>query len=130
LAPRGKIDAGSGNLVIVAPVVVDASNVQVQHTSSIPTAAPPPVAALTSGSNTAGASTKSAETPTGSGNHDQASVFIFEVIGYGGGDGQSQPADSSRTANRTTASSPTPRINANRNQSGEKIPSRRVIEES
>jgi hypothetical protein len=101
LAPRGKIDFGvaggrsSGNLVVVAPVVANASNTQVQGTtsSSIPTAAAPPVGALTSGSNTAGASTKSAETPTGSGNRDQASVFIVEVIGYGGGDGQSPPAD-------------------------------------
>jgi len=115
LAPRGKIDFGvaggrsSGNLVVVAPVVANASNTQVQGTtsSSIPTAAAPPVAALTSGTNTAGASTKSAETPTGSGNRDQASVFIVEVIGYGGGDGQSQPpADSGQPSDGKSDNGP------------------------
>jgi hypothetical protein len=98
LAPRRKIDFGiagersSGNLVVIAPVVVNASNIQVQGaTTGIPVVSVPNIGAHTLGSNAAGASTKSAETPTASGNRDQASIFIVEVVGYGDGDGQGQP---------------------------------------
>jgi hypothetical protein len=53
----------------------------------------PNVGALTAGSNTAGAASKSADAPTAAGgNGDRASVFIVEVVGYGGGDSQNQPA--------------------------------------
>jgi hypothetical protein len=98
LAPRGTIDLGtagarsSGNVVIVAPVVVNGSNVQAVGTvtSSITPPALPSAAALTQGNNTAGAAAKSADSPIGSGNQDRASVFIVEVVGYGGGDGGSQ----------------------------------------
>ena len=59
----------------------------------------PNIGAFTSGSNTAGASTKSAEAPTAAGGRDQASIFIVEVIGYGGGDGQNQaPADNGQSS--------------------------------
>jgi hypothetical protein len=99
LAPRGTIDFGtagaraSGNAVFVAPVISNATNVQVQGTTTgIPVVSVPNVGALTSGSNTAGAAAKSADSPTASGNRDQASIFMVEVVGYGGGDGQSQPA--------------------------------------
>ena len=60
--------------------------------SEVPTISVPNVGALTSGSNTAGAAAKSADTPTASGNRSQASIFIVEVIGYGGGDGQDAPS--------------------------------------
>ena len=98
LAPRGKIDFGtagaraSGSAVFVAPVISNSSNVQVQGTTTgIPVVSVPNIGALASGSNVAGASTKSADAPTASGNRDQASIFIVEVVGYGGGDGQNQP---------------------------------------
>lgn len=101
LAPRGIVDPGdaglrvSGNLVIVAPVVVNTANIQVQGTTSgVPVVAVPNVGALASSSNTAGAAAKSADVPTASGNRDQASIFMVEVVGYGGGDSQGQsPAD-------------------------------------
>ncbi|MES2194871.1 MAG: filamentous hemagglutinin family protein [Pseudomonadota bacterium] len=97
LAPRGTIDAGtagirvSGNAIFVAPVIANASNIQVQgSTTGVPTVSVPNIGALTSGSNTAGAAAKTGDTPTASGNRDRASVFMVEVIGYGGGDAQSQ----------------------------------------
>lgn len=95
LAPRGIVDFGvaggrtTGNLVVVAPVVANAGNIQVAGTTTgVPTVSVPNVGALTAGSNTAGAAAKSADTPTaGGGNQGGASVFIVEVVGYGGGDG-------------------------------------------
>jgi hypothetical protein len=99
VAPRGIIDAGSagigssGVVVVIAPVIANASNFQAQGgTVGIPAVAAPNIGALTSGSNTAGAAARTADAPTASGNRDRASVFIVEVVGYGGGDGQSQPS--------------------------------------
>jgi hypothetical protein len=96
LAPRGTIDAGdaglrsAGNLVLEAVTVLNASNIQVGGTSTgVPVVAAPNVGALTAASGTAGAAAKAAELPTGSaGNGDQPSVFVVEVIGYGGGSDQ------------------------------------------
>jgi hypothetical protein len=112
LAPRGTIDFGtagvrvSGNAVVVAPVIANASNLQVQGTTTgIPVISVPNVGALTQGSNTAGAAAKSADTPTAAGNRDLASVFIVEVIGYGGGDGQSQPSSDTEPQQPGTESS-------------------------
>lgn len=107
LAPRGIIDFGtagvrsSGDLVVVAPVVANASNVQVQGTSTgVPVVSIPNVGALTSGTNTAGAASKSADTPTaGGGNQDRASLFIVEVIGYGGGGADQPSGDGSQPSN-------------------------------
>jgi len=48
----------------------------------------PNLGALTAGSNAGAAATKPAEVSTASGNRDQASVFIVEIVGYGGGEGQ------------------------------------------
>ncbi|MBR0964138.1 filamentous hemagglutinin family protein [Bradyrhizobium diazoefficiens] len=97
LAPRGTIDFGtagvqsSGNAIIVAPVVANYGNSSVQgSTTGVPTVSVPNIGALTAGSNTAGAAAKTADTPTAGGNSKPASIFIVEVIGYGGGDGQSQ----------------------------------------
>ncbi|MFB9261985.1 filamentous hemagglutinin family protein [Bradyrhizobium erythrophlei] len=99
IAPRGTIDFGtagvraSGNAVFVAPVVANASNFQVQgNTTGIPTISVPNVGALTAGSNTAGAAAKTADAPTAAGNSKPASIFIVEVIGYGGGEGQGDPS--------------------------------------
>jgi hypothetical protein len=106
IAPRGTVDAGSagirvsGNFRVIAPVIANASNIQVQGSSSgIPTVSVPNIGAMTSGSNTAGAAVRTADAPTASGNQDRASVFIVEVTGYGGGDGQNQPsADGDQTS--------------------------------
>lgn len=95
VAPRGVIDAGtagiggSGVVVVIAPVIANAGNIQAQGgTVGIPTISVPSIGALTAGSNAAGAAAKSADAPTASGNTKPASIFIVEVIGYGGGDGQ------------------------------------------
>lgn len=94
LAPRGTVDAGeagirvSGNLTIAAVQVVNAGNIQVGGTATgIPTVTAPNIGALSAASNTAGAAAKSAEPPTAGGNNDRASVFIVEVVGYGGDNG-------------------------------------------
>lgn len=102
LAPRGTVDAGeagirvSGNLTIAAVQVVNAGNIQVGGTATgIPTITAPNIGALSAASNTAGAAAKSAEPPTAGGNNDRASVFIVEVVGYGGGDNGGQDSGSS-----------------------------------
>jgi hypothetical protein len=113
LAPRGTIDFGvaggrsSGDLVVVAPVVANASNIQVQGTATgIPVISVPSAAGLTTAGNSAAAATRSSETPTAGGNRDRASVFIVEVVGYGGGDGAgSNPASANETA---TGAGPAP----------------------
>jgi hypothetical protein len=101
LAPRGVVDAGtagirvSGNLVVAAVQVVNASNFQVGGTATgVPVVSVPDVGALSSASSAAGAAVKSTEMPTGSVGSSQASVFIVEVTGYGGG-GQDQPPSGS-----------------------------------
>lgn len=102
LAPRGTVDAGeagirvSGNLTIAAVQVVNAGNIQVGGTATgIPTITAPNIGALSAASNTAGAAAKSAEPPTAGGNNDRASVFIVEVVGYGGADNGGQDSNSS-----------------------------------
>jgi filamentous hemagglutinin family protein len=107
LTPRGVIDFGtagvraSGNAVFAAPVILNSSNYQVQGTTTgLPVIAVPNLGALTSASNTAGAAAKPAETPTTSGgNRDQASIFIVEVVSYGGGD-QSQSSNGGDSQNQ------------------------------
>ncbi len=96
-APHGTIDAGeagirvSGNLTLQALQVLNVANIQVQGTSvGVPVVQGPPVGALTAANNTAGA----AQQPTAAApaaNTGQPSVVIVEVLGYGGGDGASDP---------------------------------------
>ncbi|MCK1462330.1 filamentous hemagglutinin family protein [Bradyrhizobium sp. 2] len=110
LASRGTIDFGtagvraSGSAVFVAPIIANASNFQVQgSTTGIPTVSVPNIGALTAGSNTAGAAAKSAETPTATGARRQGSIFIVEVIGYGGGDGQDDQATDKKESDTTSS---------------------------
>jgi hypothetical protein len=108
LAPRGTVDAGtagiraSGNLIIAAVQVVNSFNVKVGGTTTgIPTTVVPDVGALNAASNTAGAATKSADAPTASGRSDRASIFIVEVVGYGGGD--ANPAGATTSPGETAS---------------------------
>jgi filamentous hemagglutinin family protein len=99
LAPHGTIDAGdaglraSGNITVLAPVVLNAGNIQAAGTvTGAPVVAAPNVGALTAASSTAGAAAKTADLPTNSvGDGNRGSIFIIEVTGYGGPDGQDEP---------------------------------------
>jgi hypothetical protein len=100
-APHGTIDAGdagirvSGNVTLQALQVLNASNIQVQGAAvGIPTVQGPPVAALTSASNTAGANQQTVQ-PVAQ-NSGQASVMIVEIIGYGGSQGSDQDDSNDR----------------------------------
>nr|WP_049824679.1 filamentous haemagglutinin family protein [Rhodopseudomonas palustris] len=97
IAPLGTIDAGeagirvSGDINLVALQIVNAANIQVQGTSSgLPTVQAPPVAALTAAGNVAGAATPAAVAPAQA--NDRPSIILVEFLGFGGGDGGSQPA--------------------------------------
>lgn len=93
VAPRGTVDAGAagirvaGNLNVAAAAVANADNIQTGGVSvGVPTAAAPPVGALSSASNAAAAQQQGPAAPGGG--SDQASIIIVEVLGYGGGEGQ------------------------------------------
>ncbi|KQT03020.1 MULTISPECIES: filamentous haemagglutinin family protein [unclassified Bradyrhizobium] len=107
LAPRGTIDFGtagvqsSGDAVFVAPVVANFGNASVQGTSTgVPTISVPNIGALTAGSNTAGAAAKTGDAPTAGGASKPASIFIVEVIGYGGSDGQDDGKETNDNSER------------------------------
>lgn len=100
LAPRGTVDAGdagvrvAGNLSILAYQVRNADNISVAGQSfGVPVAVGPNLGALTSASDTAAAAAGAAEDAarvsrqTGPRNTDLPSIITFEVLGYGGGDG-------------------------------------------
>ncbi|MGP9814536.1 filamentous hemagglutinin family protein [Rhodopseudomonas sp. NSM] len=102
LAPRGRIDFGtagvrsSGEVYVVAPVVVNSGNISAAGpVTGVPSFSLPSLSgSLATSGNAAGAASRT-EQPTASGNSGQASIFIVEVVGYGGGDGRAGPAPSS-----------------------------------
>ncbi|WP_195930276.1 filamentous haemagglutinin family protein [Hyphomicrobium album] len=93
IAFEGAVDAGdagirvSGDIVIVAPVVLNAANISVGGKSTgIPVVLPPNIAGLTEGSSTSGAAVQEVALPAQAAPSQQPSIIIVEVIGYGGPD--------------------------------------------
>lgn len=93
-APRGIIDLGAaglraaGNVTLGALQILNAYNVQVGGiTLGLPTAVTVNTSALTAASN-ATVATQQATAPTANTN-DHPSIIIVEVLGYGGGEGNS-----------------------------------------
>ncbi len=100
IAPSGIVDAGdagiraTGAVTIAATAVLNATNIAATSTSA-PTSAPAPVSApsvgaITSAASTAGAAANQADNfanqPTNTAPVEEApSIFVVEVVGYGGG---------------------------------------------
>ncbi len=114
LAPRGTVDAGdagvrvSGNLSVVAQIVLNAVNFQVKGTEvGLPTVAAPPIGALTSANNTAGAAAKNIDMAPKD-NSDQPSVVIVEFLGFGGSSGGDDSIGANPPAGASDGSNPPP----------------------
>jgi filamentous hemagglutinin family protein len=95
-APHGTIDAGSagirvaGNTVLGALQILNAYNIQTQGTvTGLSTVQGPPVASLTTANNVVG-STVRTDAPTQNTASDKPSIIIVEVLGFGGGSGETQ----------------------------------------
>jgi hypothetical protein len=122
VTPRGIVDAGdagirvSGDLIIAAVQVLNASNIQVGgSTTGVPTISVPNISGLTAASSAAGSATRSTDQPTAAGGgRDRASVFIVEVVGYGGGDvgGGQQPSESPAQSGPTSGNNESKRREA------------------
>jgi hypothetical protein len=103
IAFAGAVNAGdagirvSGNINIAAVIVLNASNIQVGGTSTgVPTVQAPPIAALTSANNTAGAAQQAAP-PAPAADKDRPSIIIVEFLGFGGGEAPARdPNEDSR----------------------------------
>jgi len=105
IAPQGVVDAGdagiraTGDLTIAATAVLNADNISISGSSAgVPsTVAPaaPSVSGLTSGSSTAatnaaaGSVSQQSQQPPNA-MEDTPSFISVEILGYGGGDGESQ----------------------------------------
>jgi Filamentous haemagglutinin family outer membrane protein len=113
IAFEGVVNAGdagirvSGNINLAAVAVINASNITVGGTATgVPTITAPNIGALTTASNTAGATQATVPAATGSINNNQASIIIVEVVGYGGGDGSDTrgPSNEQSPGNRAPRS--------------------------
>ncbi len=102
LAPNGVVDAGdagirvSGNLVIVAPTVLNADNIKVGGSAAgLPPVAPSSgLSGLSVPANTTPTPANPVDsTPTGATGTTQGSIVIVEVTGYGGGDGTDEDGE-------------------------------------
>lgn len=95
IAPNGTIDFGtagvrsSGSAVFVAPVITNASNFQVSGSVTGVPSVPSLSSSVSQSANTTTQNKPDADV-TRSGPGELASVFIVEVVGYGGGDSDSQ----------------------------------------
>ena len=111
-APRGTVDAGaagirfSGNLFIAAYNVANAAAITGSGTiEGISKAAAPNIGALTSANNTAGAAANAAaDAAKRPANTNPPSVFIIEILGYGGGDGGGNSQEPEKKKATTQAS--------------------------
>jgi filamentous hemagglutinin family protein len=99
VAPLGTVDAGeagirvSGNLNIAALHVLNTANISVQGTSTgVPVAAAPNVGALSAAGNASGAAVQAAESTGNRAPSNQPTIWIVEVLGYGGGDAGPAPS--------------------------------------
>ena len=107
IAPLGTIDAGeagirsSGNVNLAALQIVNAANIQAQgNTTGVPTVQAPNIGGLTEASNTAGAAAQQAAMPTQNTATAQPSIIIVEVLGFGGGGGETpENGDADRRRN-------------------------------
>ncbi len=108
VAPVGTVDAGeagirvSGNLNIAAAHVLNTANIEVQGTTTgVPTVAAPDIGGLSSANNAAGAAAAAAAAahPAPS---DQPSIFLVEVLGYGGGSDTNAPEQEPRERKKPT----------------------------
>ncbi|WP_420969891.1 filamentous haemagglutinin family protein [Bradyrhizobium sp. B120] len=100
IAPRGTIDLGSagirGNeITLVAPVVLNAFNLQATGTVTGLASTPTPSTTLSAVNNNATAATQQAGQPAPNKPNDQPSIVIVEVLGYGGSGGDDATPGSS-----------------------------------
>ncbi|MGY3591283.1 filamentous hemagglutinin family protein [Bradyrhizobium sp. USDA 4341] len=111
IAPRGTIDLGSagirGNeITLVAPVVLNAFNLQATGTVTGLASTPTPSTTLSAVNNNATAATQQAGQPAPNKPNDQPSIVIVEVLGYGGSGGDdAAPAGSGSGNNQKPNSS-------------------------
>ena len=109
IAPHGTVDIGdagvrsTGDLNVAALRVLNADNVVVGgRVTGLPTLPAANVGGLTEASNTAGAAAKQFVAPNQNNASASPSIIIVEVLGYGGGDGETP-----KTVMRTAAAIPT-----------------------
>ncbi|WP_342710252.1 filamentous hemagglutinin family protein [Bradyrhizobium sp. B124] len=104
VAPRGTIDLGSAGIragnevLLVAPVVLNAYNVQATTVAGLPTV-PTPSTTLSAVNNNATAATQQAGQPAPNKPNDQPSIVIVEVLGYGGSGGDDATPSNSGSGN-------------------------------